>query len=232
MLLTLPLVTGTRRNAHACSSGTFSIAMSKALAFDPRNASAAATAFLSSCTGTWSDYDARQYFASAWKAGEPTGAGCSNARLFGAYHDGGKLVCKPQELFGQPCHVLSIGSDGDASFESAVHSFAPHCIIETHDGTLRGERQKLRDGLPTFLKLVPENMNEFTYLRLLRDGIKQLNLLKIDCEGCEFTSLLPFIRRICVDQIVLELHGCQSRGKRAKEATSSFSSRATHTPYE
>ena len=31
-------------------------------------------------------------------------------------------------------------------------------------------------------------------------------MLKIDCEGCEFSSLPPFLENVCVDQLILELH--------------------------
>lgn len=217
---------------HACSSKIFGQAMSSALYYYPGNASAAAAAFMSSCAGTWSDHDLRRYLASNWKAGGPAGASCSDAQLFGAYHDGGKLVCRPRELFKQHCHVLSIGSDGDASFESSIHAFAPHCIVETHDGTLIGDRAKLRERLPSFVKLVPTNMDATTYLRLLQDGVEQLSLLKIDCEGCEFSSLLPLVSHICVDQIALELHACQSKGKRSREPTSSFPIGARHRPFD
>ena len=83
---------------HACSSKIFGQAMSSALKSSPGNASAAAAAFMSSCAGTWSDHDLRRYLASNWKAGGPAGASCSDAQLFGDYHDGGKLVCRPREL--------------------------------------------------------------------------------------------------------------------------------------
>ena len=223
-----PLASLAAKPLHACVAESFEPAMSKALTLAPGSASAAAAAFLASCAGKWSDHDARRYFASTWKAGGPTGASCSDAQIFGRYSDGGKIVCKPRELFITPCNIISIGSGGDASFESSVHAFASHCNIETHDGTLVGEREKLRKDLPAFVKFVPENMNNLTYLRLQRDGVRHISLLKIDCEGCEFSSLLPLIRHICVDQIALELHAapCTLRGKRFSEARRS-SSRTT-----
>ena len=60
---------------------------------------------------------------------------------------------------------MSIGSDGDPSFENAVHAYAPHCHIETHDGTLTGKRAKLREQLPSYIHFVPENMHAETWRR-------------------------------------------------------------------
>lgn len=39
-------------------------------------------------------------------------------------------------------------------------------------------------------------------------GIKRVDVLKIDCEGCEYGALLPFLGRLCVPQLLVEVHGC------------------------
>ena len=31
-------------------------------------------------------------------------------------------------------------------------------------------------------------------------------MLKIDCEGCEMTALLPWLEHVCTDRILVEVH--------------------------
>ena len=49
----------------------------------------------------------------------------------------GKWVCAPEQLLSHDgCVVFSIGSNGEASFESAVLADFPHCRVHTFDPTL------------------------------------------------------------------------------------------------
>ena len=41
---------------------------------------------------------------------------------------------------------------------------------------------------------------------------RRISLLKIDCEGCEFNSLTGFLQRVCVLQVLIEVHGCMGDG--------------------
>jgi Methyltransferase domain len=46
-------------------------------------------------------------------------------------------VCSPQQLMSHDgCVVCSIGSNGKASFESAILADVPHCQMHTFDPTL------------------------------------------------------------------------------------------------
>ena len=42
----------------------------------------------------------------------------------------------------------------------------------------------------------------------LKSDRRGLTLLKIDCEGCEFVGLLPFLRHTPTQQVVVEVRGC------------------------
>ena len=159
-LLSLPSSRG-----KACNPAAYRPAQRAALAAAPGNASAAAIAFMAACKGPWNAFDVRKYFYSNWHAGAPTGSSCSSLVRFGNYDDGGKMICQPRRALAQPCSVVSIGSDGDPSFENAVHAYAPHCRIETHDGSLTGMRAALRKQLPSYIHFVPENMHAETWRR-------------------------------------------------------------------
>ena len=132
--------------------------------------------------------------------------GCNNAIRLGT-GDGSKVICNPTTTIGsQPCNVISVGSNGDASFERAVHAMAPHCRISTWDGTLVGRRSNLASALPSWLTFIPANFHAASWKRYTSDGVRTINLLKIDCEGCEVTALPSFLDRVCAEQIVVELH--------------------------
>lgn len=126
--------------------------------------------------------------------------------------DGAKHLCEPKRTLAHPCRVVSIGSNGDASFETQIHALSPHCSIDTWDGTLFGARKKLRYALPAFINFHAQNMDNDTwkaYARPPGEAPMTVNILKIDCEGCEFESLPAFLEHVCVTQILLEVHGCR-----------------------
>lgn len=147
--------------------------------------------------------------------------GCAELSRIGLVGDGGKTVCDLRRLLlaAQPCHVISIGSNGEPSFEIAVHGVAPHCVIDTFDGTLNGTREGLRSNLPSYINFIPMNVDGNTWRRYDRamgsiapsrgGGMHHISLLKMDCEGCEFDALPPFLDNLCIDQILLEIHICR-----------------------
>ena len=92
-----------------------------------------------------------------------------------------------------------------------LHARFPHCEVVGVDGTLNAARRHM---LPSFVRFVPEmfGSRSWTTLRggaLARSGV---TLLKIDCEGCEFRSVVPWAEHVCTEQIILEVHqspGCR-----------------------
>ena len=93
----------------------------------------------------------RAYLQSLWHPGAPGGSSCAELKRLGPPGDGGKILCAPAKLLAQSsseCHVLSVGSNGDATFEESIHAIAPSCRIDTFDGTLDDAK---RSRLPSFV---------------------------------------------------------------------------------
>ena len=160
----------------------------------------------------------RSYFQDWWHPGRPHGAACAELERVGAAGgEAGKALCDPEQLFAAPtCHVVSVGSNGDAAFETDVLGRAPHCRIETFDGTLIGERQALRANLPSAVEFHDENWGSQSWRRFKG---REVTLLKIDCEGCELAALLNFVARVPTRQIVMEVHGCLLAKSRSVQHT-------------
>jgi len=201
---------------RSCAIASVSEAMASSVKRDPSNASAHSAAFIGACTpGEWNLNDALKYHQSTWHPGAPTGMSCSNMRIFGGYLEGGRTICHPDKLLGAtPCQLVSVGSNGEASFEAAVLAAAPNCSIDVMDGTLTGPRKYLRQNLPPKVNFLPLNFDNrsaqlFNY--------PTVQALKIDCEACEYDALMPWVHATCTEQIYLELHtyGCSGRPSRA-----------------
>eukprot|EP00320_Phaeocystis_rex_P000845 CAMPEP_0119099848 /NCGR_PEP_ID=MMETSP1178-20130426/185295_1 /TAXON_ID=33656 /ORGANISM="unid sp, Strain CCMP2000" /LENGTH=299 /DNA_ID=CAMNT_0007083831 /DNA_START=84 /DNA_END=979 /DNA_ORIENTATION=- len=69
-------------------------------------------------------------------------------------------------------------------------------------------------------ELIPENFHPGSWAHFA--GTAEMSLLKMDCEGCELESLLPFLKRVPVRQIVVEVHGCQHPDVDSLRAPSRF----------
>lgn len=138
---------------------------------------------------------------------------CANDKRMGAWADGGKYVCDPDRfLIPEACVVLSIGSNNQWDFET---SFTPYqCRTYTFDHTLDHTVGK------------PPNVQYFKFglgfkndssvpLLSLPEIIEMINetsidVLKIDCEGCEFAQLTNMLTRSIlknnVTQLLVEFH--------------------------
>ena len=119
--------------------------------------------------------------------GVPHGVGCAELERLGASGgEAGKPVCDVQSVLAPPCLVVSVGSNGDTAFEADVHRRAPHCVIETWDGTLTGRRQRLRERIPSFVHYHAENWGAQSWRRY---ADRSVSLFKMDCEGSVHTRL-------------------------------------------
>jgi hypothetical protein len=152
------------------------------------------------------------YFAANWHPGQPHNLGCGALWRVGSSADGGKGLCLdvpgPQ---GEDCVVLSIGSNGDFTFETSMHAIAPLCDIHTFDGTMQtGSRAKLlKAAKPQWVHFHHVNFDSQSHTsirEMLAKRRQRVWVLKMDCEGCEFESLLPFLRDVCIDILLLEIH--------------------------
>ena len=117
----------------------------------------------------------------------------------------GKRLCdSPTALLSNSsCRVVSIGSNGEIEFEEKVHSIAPDCAVEIWDGTLKGSRANLRDKIPAWSHFVPHNFEPDSWKH---SSTANVAIFKIDCEGCEVTSLQPWLEHVCSDHVMMEVH--------------------------
>lgn len=138
--------------------------------------------------------NARHYYQSMWHAGDMQ---CSHLKRLGAAGDGGKYVC--MDPLRDPVKVLSVGSMGDFTFENDIMAHFPHASITTMDGTVSAS---VATKAPPGVKFVRSNFDQTTNVA------GPLDILKLDCEGCELQALMPFLKRTCVKQILIETHAC------------------------
>jgi len=131
---------------------------------------------------------------------------CTTLERLGRPGDGGKWVCDPQHyLQREGCVVYSFGSNGDFSFEEAVHAVAPACEIHTVDPA------PATDAVPAFLTYHEGRLGEALTLRtfMRQLGHTNVTLVKMDCEGCEFGALTPSAMPSewgAIQQIQFEVH--------------------------
>ena len=151
----------------------------------------------------------REYFQGNWNMGTHEGIDCARMRRVGPAGDGGKMVCYDAiPPASQPCFVLSVGVGGapnappDFRFEIDLHRRFPHCKVHVYDGTNFG-RGEIRNA-PSFVTFYPENFLPSTYERYRG---QRVDVFKIDCEGCEFQSIKPFLSHVETEQLMLEVHG-------------------------
>ena len=220
----------------------------------------------------WSDHDVRNYIQSLWHPGAPHGASCGRMSRLGADGDGGKLVCDAQAIVraGRRCLVVSIGSNGEASFERDVHRLNPDCEIHTYDHTLNPSKRSalllavpstnqprpigrnawsmpeqarwrkaqaaIASGTKRVLTLFEEPFEGQEY-QLRRYAGRAVQLLKMDCDGCEFKALPRWLhgkqgkRGVCTDQILFELHASSAPNIWGKSGTIPGSGNATQRLY-
>ena len=160
----------------------------------------------------------REYFQSHWNPGTFEGFDCARMRRVGPPGDGGKMVC--YDAIPMPpseCFVLSVGVGGDPGqppdfrFEVDLHRRFPHCSIHVYDGTNFG-RGAIKNA-PRFVKFYPENFAASTADRY---RTKKVDLFKIDCEGCEFSTIQPVLDKVQIEQFNLEVHGANRHGEVAR----------------
>ena len=152
---------------------------------------------------------------------------------FASFGDGPKFVCgvnfiaEQKNTSKKPCLVYSVGSNNDISFETAVSKHLG-CEIHTFDPTVSSEDFTGndvatfhewglgRDGEAKNFHIGGRNgsytsMSLKTMMNRLDHVGRKVDLLKIDCEGCEWQALPEifdalYLKELEVDQIQIELH--------------------------
>jgi len=143
---------------------------------------------------------ASAYFQRSWHAGTDEGVDCATLRRVGPRGDGGKALCLDGGLDARGL-VVSVGVGNDWGFETALHRLCPTCPIEVFDGTNFGFGPARP---PAFVDFHDEDFTPETWRRFVG---RRVEVLKIDCEGCEFSSLPPFVERLSPRLILVEIHG-------------------------
>jgi hypothetical protein len=150
----------------------------------------------------------------------------SRVERFSAFGDGPKYVCGLDVLATRPCLISSIGSHNEFGFEKALKSFLPHCEIHTFDPTLTvnsflgSAYSKFYDsGLGNARTDGPVRAHSWTaklrpldvLMRQLNHTGRTLDILKIDCESCEWHSLAEVFHDVVkgavrIGQLQVEMH--------------------------
>jgi hypothetical protein len=123
---------------------------------------------------------------------------CQQERRIGRWGDGGKWVCDPYRITQnkQSCLVYSVGSNNDFSFEEGVwQDVSSECEIHTFDPTIGNHPSNLPVGKNIRFHpwgLAPENDGADKTLSSIIQELghtgRDIDILKIDCEGCEWKT--------------------------------------------
>eukprot|EP00980_Cylindrotheca_fusiformis_P009486 scaffold2072_cov98-Cylindrotheca_fusiformis.AAC.5 len=160
---------------------------------------------------------------------------CWHERRIGGMGDGPKWVCDPHRLVDpqKDCLVYSVGSRGQFEFEESIQSeIGMHCEIHTFDPEMLGKPYGQlappgvkyhnwgfrSEGDPTsqrnqarFDENIRRNRGTFktmkeTVQELGHDG-RVIDIFKIDCEGCEWTTFDGWFNSgATLRQILVEVH--------------------------
>lgn len=161
------------------------------------------------------DQQGKHFFARNW---EPSYS-CTTRLRMGCAGEGGKWICDPHiHLLRNDCVVYSFGSNDEFSFETAIHDFNPHCIIHTFDPTVPHPLNKPpfvhynHAGLGTTDASNASLGSYFTLHEImLRLGHKHVDVLKLDCEGCELDYWTLDVPKGIVRQLQVEVHWVNRR---------------------
>jgi len=149
---------------------------------------------------------------------------CQHERRVGKLGDGGKWICDPHRISQQEhCLVYSVGSNNDFSFEKSVlEKIGQHCEIHTFDfgnyaagAAAVGQRLHNGEKKPAVnyhqVGMGADNPPKFKSLKTIVNELghnnKTVDIFKIDCESCEWTTAeYWFDADITLRQIQVELH--------------------------
>ena len=143
--------------------------------------------------------------------------------------DGHKWVCDPHRIAKtRECLVYSVGSNGDFAFELDLQRQLPNCEIHVFDPTDYSQQMqqsgldgsnyhawglKSSQGMPMRVMKELESL-EFVSLpdamaRLGHTG-RMIEILKIDCEGCEWSTQKDILDQN-IRQVLVEVHQTNSK---------------------
>jgi hypothetical protein len=143
---------------------------------------------------------------------------CQHERRLGLWGEGGKWVCDPHRILRksiESCLVYSVGSNDEFSFEESIlKEISPDCEIHTFDPTV-GDSPS---NLPTHGKInfhpwgmAGRDQGMYKTLPTIIDELghkgEEIDIFKIDCEGCELETFRSWFEGpTLIRQILLEVH--------------------------
>jgi Methyltransferase domain len=163
---------------------------------------------------------------------------CPNLRRVGGRGDGPKWTCDPHRLVKQPdCLIYSVGSKGIYKFEDGIvsilkantvdaeESWLPNCEIHVFDPDPKYGRKDdpvnknihyhawgLKSSYETFNRGPFPPEFEFLSIQEIQQRLgheqRRIDIFKIDCEGCEFTTYQDWLKPdVDIRQVLVETHG-------------------------
>lgn len=176
-------------------------------------------------SGTELDINAEMYYERNW---DPEFSCSYEASIGVPDSDGQKWVCDPHRINDRKdCLVYSIGSNGNFDFEEDVHRRLPNCEIHIFDPTDHSQGMWNRGlngsnyhawGLESSYgqpvpssRLVLGNTAGLRFLslpetmELLGHAGRRIDIFKIDCEGCEWSTYKDVLEQD-IRQVLVEVH--------------------------
>lgn len=146
---------------------------------------------------------------------------CRHEARLGGLGDGPKWICDPHRISKQKdCLVYSVGSAGNILFEKTMkEEVSQNCEIHTFD-VMSGNRKKgsFAERLVNYSTFhgwgLSHRRQPHRNMKTLKDTIAELghfnrtiDIFKIDCEGCEWTTFNSwFTAGVDIRQILVETH--------------------------
>ena len=135
------------------------------------------------------EWDFENYLQRFWHPGAPRGASCASVQRFGNEGDGGKSVCDAQttlDRHSNDCVIVSVGSNGDVSFEEGMRALHPSCDVHIYDPFVTPEQAA---RIPNWATFYAEPFNAST--GRMRYANRSVAILKIDCTSTNNTPHGP-----------------------------------------
>lgn len=121
----------------------------------------------------------------------------------GHLNDGRKYICGIEQL-REPCHVLSLGSNGDYSYEEEILARTP-CMVYTFDCTSKA-RSIDQNRHKSIEQCVGGEHISLGQIHAMF-GIREFSIMKIDIEGAEWQLLHDWTNSSALPkQIEVEIH--------------------------